>query len=95
MTMLLTKETIQDVLVAMPGWKFVEGKRIEKEFSFDSFLDATAFVNRVAGMSEGVQHHPDIDIRYTMVRVALSTHDAGGVTEKDIDSANSIETLVC
>ena len=61
----------------------VEGDAIVKEFRFGGFPEAIAFVVRVGMAAEVANHHPDLDIRYNRVRVALSTHSEGGLTEKD------------
>jgi 4a-hydroxytetrahydrobiopterin dehydratase len=54
-------------------------------------MDGIDFVVRIAGLAEAANHHPDVDIRYTKVTVTLSTHDAGGITVKDLDLAKEIE----
>jgi 4a-hydroxytetrahydrobiopterin dehydratase len=56
-------------------------------FAFGDFRAGMAFVNKVADAAEAADHHPDIDIRYNKVRLALVTHDAGGLTNKDFDLA--------
>ena len=66
----------------LTGWA-VEGDTLVKEFGFDGFPDAIAFVVRLGMAAEVANHHPDLDIRYNRVRVALSTHSEGGITEKD------------
>ena len=58
-----------------------------------TFPEAIGFVNRVADAAERANHHPDIDIRYTKLIFTLSTHDAGGITQKDLDLAGEIESL--
>ena len=80
-------------LAARPGWERA-GDTIAKTYELPTFLDAIAFVNRVATRAEAADHHPDLDIRYRKVRVALSTHDAGGITDKDFDLAAEIEAAV-
>ena len=77
-----------------PGWELVSGPAIEKTFELPTFPDAIAFVDRVAVQAEAADHHPDLDIRYTKVRVALSTHSEGGVTQKDLDLAAAAERAV-
>ena len=67
------------------------GDEIVKTFELPTFPDAIAFVGRIAERAEAADHHPDLDIRYRKVRVALSTHDAGGLTELDFDLAAEIE----
>lgn len=83
---------IHRALGALAGWSR-RGIVISKTFVLPSFPAAIAFVNRIADAAESVQHHPDIDIRYTKVTIALSTHDAGGLTQVDIDMAVAIERL--
>jgi 4a-hydroxytetrahydrobiopterin dehydratase len=73
-------------LSALPGWQ-VEAGELTRIFSFKDFVAALAFVNRVGELAEEAGHHPDIDIRYNRVRLALVTHDAGGLTAKDFDLA--------
>ena len=68
-----------------------QGDEIVKTFELPTFPDAIAFVTRIADRAEAADHHPDLDIRYRKVRVALSTHDAGGLTDKDFDLAAEIE----
>ena len=77
-------------LGALPGWER-QGDEIVKTFELPTFPDAIAFVTGIADRAEAADHHPDLDIRYRKVRVALSTHDAGGLTDKDFDLAAEIE----
>ena len=79
-----TQEQIRENLGKLKGWQ-VEGGQLTKTFKFDTFVIALNFVNRVGELAERSGHHPDIDIRYNRVRLNLSTHDAGGLTEKDFD----------
>ena len=89
----LPDESIAQRLEALPDWSR-DGDDIVKTFELPSFPDAIAFVTRVADLAEKANHHPDLDIRYRKVRVALSTHDEGGITEKDVALATEIEALV-
>ena len=73
----------------VPGWEN-NGKEITRTYKFKDFAEALAFVNKVAGLSEAADHHPDIDIRWNKVRLILSTHSAGGLTEKDFALARQI-----
>jgi 4a-hydroxytetrahydrobiopterin dehydratase len=66
-----------------------DGDTLTVEFTFPSFPAAIGFVNAVAGIAEGLNHHPDIDVRYTRVRLVVSTHDAGGLTELDLQLAEA------
>jgi 4a-hydroxytetrahydrobiopterin dehydratase len=79
-------------LSALPGWAR-EGDEIVKTFDCGSFPDAVAFVVRIGFFAERADHHPDLDVRWKRVRVALSTHDAGGLTAKDLDLATEIEGI--
>ena len=72
------------------GWKR-RANTIQKDFSFGNFRQSIVFVNRVATLADTVDHHPDIDIRYATVRLTLSTHDARGITEKDLELAEQID----
>ena len=83
---------IQRALGNLPGWSR-RAEVITKIFTMPTFLDGIGFVTRIADAAEGVQHHPDIDIRFTKITIALSTHDAGGLTQQDIDMAGTIERL--
>ncbi|MDA0803302.1 MAG: 4a-hydroxytetrahydrobiopterin dehydratase [Planctomycetota bacterium] len=69
------------------------GDALQRVYAFADFNAAMAFVNRVAAHAESVQHHPDILIRYSKVTLTLSTHDAGGITEKDFDFIQSADAL--
>ena len=73
----------------VPGWEN-NGKEITRVYKFKDFKEAMAFVNRVADLAEAADHHPDIDIRYNKVTLTLSTHSAGGLTEKDFALARQI-----
>lgn len=75
------------------GWSVIDGKKIKKTFVFDSFKIALKFVDKVADLAEQVQHHPDMHILYNKIVIELSTHDAGGITQKDIDMAKQIDTI--
>ncbi len=83
---------IQRALGQLPGWSKRAGV-ISKLFTMPTFPAGISFVQSIADAAEAAQHHPDIDIRYTKILVALSTHDSGGLTQKDIDLAVVIEAL--
>jgi 4a-hydroxytetrahydrobiopterin dehydratase len=83
---------IQEKLKGHPGWVFQENK-LSKEFEFADFTEAVAFVQKIVPVANQMNHHPDLDIRYSKVLVTLTTHDEGGVTEKDFDLAEKIEEL--
>ena len=89
---LLTDTEIRSSLKELNGWKRA-GKFITKTYEFDHFMDAIAFVNEVAEAAEREEHHPDINIRYTTVRLSIQTHSEGGVTRWDIDLARAIDVV--
>ncbi|HXC96026.1 MAG TPA: 4a-hydroxytetrahydrobiopterin dehydratase [Edaphobacter sp.] len=86
----LDESEIQEALKTHPAWKLQSGK-IVREWTFKDFLEAMAFVNRVATLAESAGHHPDIDIRYNHVVLGLVSHDAGGITNRDIATATQID----
>ena len=88
----LGDEALRARLSNLPGGA-VEGDAIRKEFSFDGFPAAIAFVDRLAEAAEEANHHPDIDIRYQRVTLTLSTHSEGGVTELDLRLALIAQSL--
>ena len=90
MTSILSDIGIQRELGNLPGWSR-RGGTLTKTYKFRTFPDAIDFVTRIADRAEAANHHPDIDIRYTRVTCTLSTHDAGGITQKDIALAGEIE----
>ena len=83
---------IQRALGTLSGWAR-RGDVLTKTFTFDRFAAGIAFVDRVAKAADAMDHHPDIDIRYTKITMALSTHDAGGITQLDLSLAETIEGL--
>ncbi len=89
----LSDEEIGAALAGLPGWAYGGGS-LQRRVSFPTFMDGIAFVNRVAELAELAGHHPDITIQYSNIALALSTHDAGGVTEKDVDLARRIDALL-
>ena len=86
----LNSESIKGWLSGRKGWRRRSNK-LMKDFEFRSFRDSIVFVNRVATLADSHDHHPDIDVRYATVTLTLSTHDAGGITEKDLDLAEQID----
>ena len=86
----LSQQELQEALTRLPLWKLEDGKLV-RDWVFKDFLAAMEFVDRVAVLAEAAGHHPDIDIRYNRVRLALVTHDSGGITAKDADMAASLD----
>ena len=88
----LTADQLAEGLATLPAWSGdVSG--IERAVKAPSFLDGIRLVDAVADAAEAADHHPDIDIRYTDITFRLSTHSAGGVTEKDLELAARINEL--
>ncbi|MBA3672562.1 MAG: 4a-hydroxytetrahydrobiopterin dehydratase [Gemmatimonadaceae bacterium] len=83
---------IQRALGTLPGWAR-RGEVLTKSYTFPTFADGIAFVQRVAKAADAANHHPDLDIRYTKIVCTLSTHDAGGITSADLELAAAIERL--
>ena len=88
----LSDQEIAAALESLPGWERA-GDQIAKQFRFDGFPTAVAFVVRLSYEAEAADHHPDLDIRYNLVTVALSTHSEGGITSKDVGLARTIDGL--
>jgi len=87
---LLSEDEVARRLAALPGWERA-GKEIRKVYAFGDFKGSMAFVNRVAELAEAADHHPDIAISYSKVTLSLSSHDAGGLTERDFRLAEKID----
>jgi len=88
----LSGTEITQQLAGVKEWK-QQGAEITRTFSFKDFAGAMRFVNAVAAEAEKANHHPDIDIRWNKVTLTLSTHDAGGLTEKDFALAKASDQL--
>jgi 4a-hydroxytetrahydrobiopterin dehydratase len=88
----LSEAEVQSRLEAFPAWRFSDG-RLERRFAFADFVEAFGFLARVALLAERLNHHPDITNSYKHVTLALTSHDAGGVTERDFRLLAAIEAL--
>ncbi len=89
MAKLLSPEEIKSALAKLDGWS-LEGSALTKIFTMPSFTDIMVFVNEVAQRAEDTNHHPDIFISYNTVKFTLTSHDAHGITDKDIALASKI-----
>ena len=85
----LNAAEIDNVLKTHPEWHLKGGKLV-REWTFKDFLEAMAFVNRVAVVAEAANHHPDIDLRYNQVTLGLVSHDAAGITHRDASMAGQL-----
>ena len=92
MSAVLSDAEVQQALQRLPGWK-KNGNAIERNFQFTTFVQAMDFVNQIAEAAEAVNHHPDIHVSYNKVTLVLVSHDAGGVTQRDIRMAAKINEL--
>lgn len=90
--MALSDQEIEQGLASLSGWSR-EGEAIRREFRFGSFREAISFIVRLAFEAEQRDHHPEIANVYNRVTIRLSTHDAGGITDKDFDLARAIDAI--
>ena len=88
----LSDDQVRQELAGISGWELADGQ-IVRQYRLDDFRQAVAFVVRIAFEAEAANHHPDLDVRYNKVRVALSTHSEGGITAKDLDLARAVQAL--
>jgi 4a-hydroxytetrahydrobiopterin dehydratase len=87
------EQTIREVLKELKNWRF-ENNGINQEFVFKNFSEAMGFIDKVGILAEKMNHHPEWCNVYNNVTIRLTTHDANGVTSKDIDLAKAIDTLL-
>ncbi len=91
-SMVLTETQISEKIKTLSGWT-TDGKEITRTFQFSDFIAAIDFVNKLVEPAEAAGHHPDIAISYNKVTISLTTHDAGGITDKDFALAETISQL--
>jgi 4a-hydroxytetrahydrobiopterin dehydratase len=87
-----SESEVRSRLVALEGWERSRDV-IERQYTFATFMAGIEFVNRLARAADELDHHPDIDIRYTRVKLALTTHSAGGITDLDFQMASRADLL--
>lgn len=92
MATLIAQSLLKEQMKRIPEWE-TNRKAVERTFEFDDFDQAVDFVNEVAEIAEEEEHHPELDIRFNKVRVSLSTHSEGGVTDLDLQMAEKIDSL--
>jgi 4a-hydroxytetrahydrobiopterin dehydratase len=90
---LLSDLKVTELTASVPEWILGEGV-LSRQFEFADFVESMAFVNRVAALAEEHDHHPDIHISYNHVRLDLSTHTVGGLSEKDFALAEAVDGLI-
>ena len=93
MVSLIEQNQLDFFIEKNPSWT-IDNKSIKKEFKFDHFIDAFGFMSKVAILSEKMDHHPNWQNTYNKVKIALTTHDMGGITNKDIKLAEAIDKLI-
>jgi 4a-hydroxytetrahydrobiopterin dehydratase len=93
MTELLTDDQVQQALGGLDGWRQDETELV-RVVELADFPTAIVVVDRVAEVAEAANHHPDIDIRWRTLTLRLTTHDKGGLTDKDVDMAGRINAIV-
>lgn len=89
----LTEQEIKDKLSSLEGWSYNDNS-IQTSFEFENFKEAFTLMTRIAFEAEARNHHPDWRNVYNQLEISLSTHDSGGVTEKDFELAQAIEGIV-
>ncbi len=89
----LTDTEIGAALASLPGWRR-DGERIQRDFEFKDFVAALGFIAQVGALAERADHHPELSNVYNKVTIALSTHDAGGITAMDTALAAEISARV-
>lgn len=93
MSTVLSKEELAKQLTTIEGWELVEGK-LHTQIEFENFKEAFSMMTRIAFEAEALNHHPEWTNVYNQLDISLSTHDAGGITQKDIDLAKKINALI-
>ena len=81
-------------LESLPEWENLSGKAIVRTFKFENYYQTMAFVNAVAFIAHGQDHHPDLQVGYNKCRIEFSTHSAGGLSEKDFEAAREVDALL-
>jgi 4a-hydroxytetrahydrobiopterin dehydratase len=92
MGQLLSDSEIREKISSLSGWT-IEGSKLVCNRTFKDFIQAIDFVNKLVEPAESAGHHPDIEISYNRVKINLTTHDAGGLTQKDVDLAQVISQI--
>ena len=93
MVSLIEKNQLDSFIEKNPSW-IIDNKTIKKEFKFENFIEAFGFMSKVALLSEKIDHHPDWQNIYNKVKINLTTHDKGGITNNDIKLAEAIDKLI-
>jgi 4a-hydroxytetrahydrobiopterin dehydratase len=89
----LSPQELDAAIQNLPSWRLNSQRKLEREFAFRTFPEAFSFMTRVAFEAERLNHHPDWSNSYNRVKIELMTHDAGGITEKDVELARIISAI--
>ena len=89
----LSENEINEALEALKDWQY-RNNQIEKEFTFDTYMKGIDFVNWLAEKAEEQNHHPDLEVGWCKIKVAFTSHDSGGITERDVKMAKEAEAIV-
>lgn len=89
----LASQELNAAMEKLPSWKVNSQERLERELKFKNFPEAFSFMTRVAFEAEQMNHHPDWSNSYNRVKIELTTHDAGGITENDLELARRISAI--
>lgn len=89
----MNADEAREYMPGVPGWELVEGEKIRRDFEFEDFAAARSWVDRVAGLADEEDHHPDLHWSYNKVTVELTTHKIGGLSENDFILAAKINEL--
>jgi len=89
---MISLKELQEKISELEGWS-ISNNSIEKIFSFDNFKESMAFVNKIGDIAESLNHHPEIMVSYSKVKLVLTTHSEKGVTLKDIELAKEIDKI--
>lgn len=89
----LSERAVRKALEGLPAWRLV-GRRIVRTVRYEGFMPGVELLKEIARLAERMNHHPDVTVSYGRMRISLTTHDAGGLTELDIELAERIEEVL-
>lgn len=89
----LGERAVRKALEGLPGWRLA-GRRIVRTVRYEGFMPGVELLNEIARLAEQMNHHPDVTVSYGRMRISLTTHDAGGLTELDLKLAERIEEVL-
>lgn len=90
---MISLDEINKRMAELNDWSIEDGKYISKSFEFSDFKEARDFVDKVGSIAEEINHHPEIVWNYNLVKISITTHSEGGLTEKDFEMAKEIDNI--